>query len=109
MNFVNSKGVSVTSPNYALQLNEVVNAGDGVGLDVTVQTGVISFDVGAVRGSDANYVMNFTRLVDVNGDGLPDQLYKAPSTNPAANDFYVKLNTGTNFDQTLLHIYRITS
>jgi len=99
LSFINGKGVSVTSADYALQLDEVVNAGDGVGVAATVQTGVASFDFGAVKGSDANYVLNFTRLIDVNGDGLPDQLYKSPS-----NNFWVKLNTGTSFDQTLLQI-----
>jgi RHS repeat-associated protein len=52
--------------------------------------GSVSFGVGF--GLDLSYVRTLVDLIDVNGDGLPDQVMKLPQ-----EPFRVKLNTGTGF------------
>jgi RHS repeat-associated protein len=66
--------------NQTIRLEEQGHKGSGMGLTV----------FGA--GQDDNYVRRVVDLVDVNGDGLPDQLMKLPG-----QDYKVKLNTGSGF------------
>ena len=45
-------------------------------------------------GSDDSYSRKLVDLVDVNGDGLPDQIMKLPND----SYYHIKLNTGSGFD-----------
>jgi RHS repeat-associated protein len=71
-----------------IRLEETGHKGFAVGLSAT--GGIIGGS--AMRGTDDSYVRTFVDLVDVNGDGMPDQVTKFPG-----DAYRIKLNTGTGF------------
>jgi RHS repeat-associated protein len=95
-------GASGTDPVGAV-LNQVPGKPNNTNVIRVEDTGTLSVTVGAnvgdVIGGGGGPTWSVTRkwvdLIDVNGDGLPDQVLKVPGT--ADPNLHVKLNTGTGF------------
>ncbi len=72
------------TPGKAIRLEESGHRGGGIG--------VSGNGAGIGYGMDASYVRTLVDLVDINGDGLPDQVMKEPG-----KPFRVKFNLGSKF------------
>ena len=62
-------------------------------------TALYQLNTGVHRGVE---VQGFTRLIDMNGDGLPDRVLHRTTLNPPYTNWWVQFNTTTNFTTTNL-------
>jgi hypothetical protein len=81
-------GSGQTDSSGTIRLQETGHKGGAVG--VNASNGVLGGGLGF--GMDQTYVSTLVDLVDIDGDGLPDQVLKQPG-----QPFLVKLNTGGSF------------
>jgi len=87
---------SLTGSNGFLRYNNTISAGVNIGSSISyVQLGAGINIYGNRKKVD---------LIDINGDGLPDQVYKLHSN----KYFYVRLNLGYKFSDNLIKWYSTT-
>ena len=87
---------------HGLSYSHTGSLGGTVSVNVNVGGGPVSAGLGTSFGFGSSVTKTNARLMDINGDGLPDHVVKKPSE----NYFRVKVNTGEGFAPATLFIYR---
>ncbi|RKX82830.1 MAG: hypothetical protein DRP58_09735, partial [Spirochaetes bacterium] len=108
-----SNGINIPLYNMAENTGDLGNSALGLSFSNTGSLGTgaslsISFPAGIVKsaslsmGFNASSNRTLSKLMDINGDGLPDQVVKKP----LENFFRVRFNLGDTFSTEEVHIYK---